>query len=71
MYRDTRITKRASAMTTKTRAIPSLHRDHFLSKEVGEWPVLTSGNTTALYCRAVRGNAFNYSMLCNQDSLKR
>jgi hypothetical protein len=41
-------------MTAKTRAIPSLHHDHFLAKEPGRWSVLASGNTTSLYCRAVR-----------------
>ena len=41
-------------MTAKTRAIPSLHRDYFLAKVPGRWPMLASGNTTSLYCRAVR-----------------
>ena len=40
--------------TAKTRAIPSLHRDNFPAKEPGLCPVLSSGNTTSLYCRAVR-----------------
>ena len=40
-------------MTAKTRAIPSLHRDYFSAKEPGLCPVLSSGNTTSLYCRAV------------------
>ena len=44
-------------MTAKTRAIPSLHRDSFLSKENRTWPVPASGNTTSPYCRAVIGNA--------------
>jgi hypothetical protein len=43
-------------MTVKTRAtdlrygagIPSLHRDNFLAKEPGLWPVLASGNMPAL-----------------------
>jgi hypothetical protein len=39
--------------TAKTRAIPSLHRDSFLAKVPGFCPVLASGNTTSLYCRAV------------------
>jgi hypothetical protein len=39
--------------TAKTRAIPSLHRDSFLAKVPGPCPVLASGNTTSLYCRAV------------------
>jgi hypothetical protein len=38
----------------KTRAIPSLHRDNFLAKVPGHCPVPASGNTTSLYCRAVR-----------------
>jgi hypothetical protein len=42
-------------MTAKTRAIPSLHRDNFPAKEPGRCPVLSSGNTTSLYCRAVSG----------------
>ncbi len=40
-------------MTAKTRAIPSLHRDNFPAKVLGLCPVLASGNTTSLYCRAV------------------
>jgi hypothetical protein len=43
----------------KNRAVPSLHRDSFLAKVPGpdsyrDCPALTSGNTNALYCRAVR-----------------
>ncbi len=34
-------------------AIPSLHRDSFLAKVPGPCPVLSSGNTTSPYCRAV------------------
>ena len=45
--------------TAKTRAIPSLHRDSFLAKVPGLCPVLASGNTTSLYCRAVSCKA-NY-----------
>jgi hypothetical protein len=41
------------ARTAKTRAIPSWHRDNFLAKVPGRCPVLASGNTTSLYCRAV------------------
>src|SRR4030042_2370712 len=37
-------------------AIPSLHRDSFLAKVPGSNPVLASGNTTSLYCRAVSTN---------------
>jgi hypothetical protein len=37
-------------------AIPSLHRDNFSAKEPGPCPVLASGNTTSLYCRAVSTN---------------
>ncbi|MFZ0472128.1 MAG: hypothetical protein WAL94_05905 [Bacteroidales bacterium] len=44
-------------MTAKTRAIPSLHRDNFLAKVPGLCPVLSSGNTTSPYCRAVVLNA--------------
>ena len=33
--------------------IPSLHRDYFAAKEPGLHPVLTSGNATSLYCRAI------------------
>jgi hypothetical protein len=45
-------------MTAKTRAIPSLHRDSLLAKVPGpdsyrDCPVLSSGNTTSPYCRAV------------------
>jgi hypothetical protein len=43
--------------TAKTCAIPSLHRDNFSAKEPGLCPVLASGNTTSLYCRAVRFKA--------------
>ncbi|MCX6335641.1 MAG: hypothetical protein NT092_15305 [Bacteroidia bacterium] len=41
----------------KTRAIPSLHRDPPAggAKVPGPCPVLTSGNTTSPYCRAVIG----------------
>jgi hypothetical protein len=46
------------AMTAKTRAIPSLHRDNFSTKVPGPCPVLASGNTTSLYCRAVRFHSF-------------
>jgi hypothetical protein len=48
---------RHPAMTAKTRAIPSLHRDNFSAKVPGLCPVLASGNTTSLYCRAVVRNA--------------
>jgi hypothetical protein len=40
-------------MTAKTRAIPSLHRDRFVTKVPGPCPVLSSGNAYLLYCRAV------------------
>jgi hypothetical protein len=33
-----------------------LHRDSFLAKVSGPCPVLSSGNTTSPYCRAVRAN---------------
>jgi hypothetical protein len=42
--------------TAKTRAIPSLHRDSFAAKVPRLCPVLSSGNTTSPYCRAVGGN---------------
>jgi len=34
-----------STRTAKTRAIPSLHRDSFLAKVSGLFPVLASGNS--------------------------
>jgi hypothetical protein len=46
--------------TAKTRAIPSLHRDNFLAKVTGPCQVLPSGNTTSLYCRAVRFYRYPY-----------
>ena len=42
--------------TAKTRAIPSLYRENFLAKVPGHYTVLSSGNTTSPYCRAVRKN---------------
>ena len=45
--------------TAKTRAIPSLHRDNFPAKEPRLCPVLASGNTTSLYCRAVNCKALS------------
>jgi hypothetical protein len=53
MYRDTRNTQENLCIVAKTRAIPSLHRDSFLAKVPGLDSVLSSGNTTSLYCRAV------------------
>ena len=41
---------------TKNCAIPSLRRDSLLAKVPGPCPALTSGNTNALYCRAVMVN---------------
>jgi hypothetical protein len=38
----------------KTRAIPDLHRENFPAKVPGPCPDATTGNTTSLYCRAVR-----------------
>jgi hypothetical protein len=35
LYRDTRLIQLTPAMTAKTRAIPSLHRDNFLAKVPG------------------------------------
>ena len=46
--------------TAKTRAIPSLHCDSFLAKVPELCPVLSSGNATSLYCRAVSGNESRY-----------
>jgi len=43
----------------KTRTIPSLHRDSFLAKVPGPYPVLSSGNTTSPYCRAVMFKPIN------------
>jgi hypothetical protein len=37
----------------KNCAVPSLHRDSFPAKVPGLCPVLSSGNTTSPYCRAV------------------
>jgi hypothetical protein len=42
-----------SAMTAKTRVIPSLHRDYFSAKAPGRLPDASSGNATSPYCRAV------------------
>jgi hypothetical protein len=63
-----------STRTAKTHAIPSLHRDNFLAKVPGLNPVLASGNTTSLYCRAVSihamaiylNNLYNVSHLVTQ-----
>ena len=49
--------------TAKTRAIPSLHRDNFPAKVPGPCPVLASGNTTSLYCRAVMGNCADHKTI--------
>jgi hypothetical protein len=54
-----------STWTAKTRAIPSLHRDSFLAKVPGPCPVLSSGNTTSLYCRAVSSNNLDISVIEN------
>jgi hypothetical protein len=40
-------------MNAKTRAIASLHRDHFLAKVPESCPDAASANATYLYCRAV------------------
>ena len=45
--------------TAKTHAIPSLHRDSLPVKVPGSCSALTSGNTNALYCRAVMRNSLN------------
>jgi hypothetical protein len=47
----------------KKHAIPSLHRDNFLAplaRGIRTCPVLASGNTTSLYCRAVISKLFMY-----------
>ena len=41
----------------KNHAIPSLHRDSFLAYRDRFVAVLSSGNTTSPYCRAVKSNA--------------
>jgi hypothetical protein len=51
--------------TAKTRAIPSLHRDYFLAKVSGPCPVLSSDNTTSLYCRAVSSNNLDINAMKN------
>jgi hypothetical protein len=51
--------------TAKTRDIPSLHRDSFLAKVPGLCPVLSSGNATSLYCRAVMCNALTSCTINN------
>ena len=38
----------------KKHAIPGLHRDSYLPKVPRHCPVTAPGNTTSLYCRAVR-----------------
>ena len=57
LYRDTLTLNKIYCLTAKTRAIPSLHRDNFPAKEPRLCPVLASGNTTSLYCRAVSKHA--------------
>jgi hypothetical protein len=56
-------------MTAKTRAIPYLHRDSFLTKVPGPFPVLASGNTTSPSCRAERQHSPHYliSAIINKD----
>ena len=58
-----------STQTAKTRAIPSLHRDNFLAKVPGLCPVLSSGNTTSLYCRAVMLKQLVPRQLVNRDKM--
>jgi hypothetical protein len=57
-------------ITAKTRAIPSLHRDSFLAKVQGPCPVLASGNTTSLYCRAVRFHSSRAILMTESSSNK-
>ena len=54
--------------TAKTRAIPSLHRDSFLAKVPGLYPVLASGNATSLYCRAVICKVVPNTMISNAQA---
>jgi hypothetical protein len=50
------------AMTAKTRAIPGLHRDYFPAKVPRHCPDAAPGNTTSLYCRAVRFHSLRKSL---------
>ena len=55
LYRDTRRGKRALYQGGKNHAVPVSHRDRILAKDqTGLDPGASSGNTNALYCRAVR-----------------
>ena len=56
LYRDTRLFDQNLYPDGKNHAIPSLHRVSFVAPlrgVPGQIPVLSSGNTTYLYCRAV------------------
>ena len=53
LYRDRSSTQLNLYHDGKNHAIPSLHRDSFLAKVQGLCPVLSPGNATSLYCRAV------------------
>jgi hypothetical protein len=67
LYRDTPGFDKTCTWICKNHAIPSLHRDSFLAKVSGPCPVLSSGNTTSPYCRAVsgHGNSIFRNPLCN------
>jgi hypothetical protein len=52
-------------MTAKSTPFLSCHRDNFSAKETGYCPVLASGNTTSLYCRAVMVNILYSCHLAN------
>ena len=53
LYLDTTLGNILSAVSAKTRAITSLHRDSFLPKVSGFCPVLSSVNAYLFYQRAV------------------
>ncbi len=56
-------------MTAKTRAIPFLHRDSFIAYRDIFVAVLSSGNTTSPYCRAVRQHAETTTNMKERTSL--
>ena len=57
-------------LTAKTRAIPSSHRDSNVAKEIRREPVLSSGNTTSPYCRAVSNHNLCHNRNSNPHSMK-
>ena len=56
LYREARKGHKILYPDCKKCAILSLHRDSFVAKVPGLYPVLASGNTTSPYCRAVMRN---------------